>query len=79
MIDRNTELLAYQGRLRELCGGMDTVTVKDLQAATGFTKNDLYDLINRAPRLRKIGSRYFVLDVAERIFEAFRPAPRRCG
>lgn len=75
MIDRNSNLKAFQARCREACGG-EFASIKTFCTAVGVSYS------NRRQTFAKvscIGRLCMVDDLAEAVFDLFHPKPKRCG
>lgn len=75
MIDRNSDLRAFQARARELCGG-EFVTAEAFAAAMGLARDKTKTYLRGLP---KLGYKYWVDDAAERVFEELHPKAKRAG
>lgn len=75
MLDRNSDLRAFQARAREACASEFT-TIIGFAKALGLGQRAAYSLLTGIP---SIGGKYLVDDLAERIFNELHPKAKRCG
>lgn len=75
MLDRNSDLRAFQARAREACAAEFT-TIQAFAKAVGLGRNAAYELLSGLPSIR---GKYFVDDLAERAFNELHPKPKRRG
>ena len=75
MIDRNADLRAFQARARELCEGEFTA-IQLFAKKLGLGRDITYELL---AGLQSINGKYFVDDMAERIFTTLHPKIKRAG
>lgn len=75
MIDRNTDLRAFQHRAIQACGS-EFVSIPTFAAAMGLGEKQTYRL---AGQLNKIGSKYLVADLAEQAYNLIYPRCKRVG
>ncbi|MBR0178884.1 MAG: hypothetical protein IJQ03_00420 [Firmicutes bacterium] len=75
MLDRNSDLRAFQARAREACAAEFT-TIQTFAKALGLGRDVAYKLLAGIPNIR---GKYLVDDMAERIFNELHPKAKRCG
>ena len=75
MLDRNSDLRAFQARAREACTEEFT-TIQAFAKAVGLGRDAAYELLAGLPSIR---GKYMVDDLAERVFNELHPKSKRCG
>lgn len=75
MLDRNSDLRAFQARARDACAAEFT-TIQSFAKAMGLGRDVAYELLSGVPNIR---GKYLVDDLAERIFNELHPKAKRCG
>lgn len=75
MINRNSDLKAFQDRVREACGEEFT-TPEKFGKAIGLGRDEARRLLKGLP---KIGGKYWIDDAVERVFNELHPVPRKAG